>query len=163
LEETSGSGYDELSDRSQLKLVSWLVFLAAVVVFLMCAASAALGFWAGVTKSPPIIIQGKASDITMTPTFTIKPSIQVDVPPSKTVIENQVVVPEGPPPVITINVPEQPPPVINVQTPVVSASGKTGEAKVLYDPALHAKLDDINRKLQDEGKLLPPPKDTKKE
>jgi len=162
VDEPSSSGYVELSSQAQLKLVSKLVLMAILVMFVMCAISATLGFLAGVSKSPPIMIQSGASDITMTPMITIKPSVQVDVPPSTTVVENKVVVPEGPPPSVTVNVPQQAPPVVNVQAPVVSSSGKSNDTRIMYDPALHAKLDDLNSKLQEEGRLLPPPKDVKR-
>ena len=162
MDEPSSSGYVELSSQAQLKLVSKLVLMAILVMFVMCAISATLGFLAGVSKSPPIMIQSGASDITMTPMITIKPSVQVDVPPSTTVVENKVVVPEGPPPSVTVNVPQQAPPVVNVQAPVVSSNGKPDDTRIMYDPALHAKLDDLNSKLQEEGRLLPPPKDVKR-
>ena len=162
MEDTSSSGYVESSSRTQLVLVSKLVLLAIIIMFVMCVISATLGFLAGVSKSPPIVVQGGASDITMTPQITIRPSVQVDVPPSTTVVENKVVVPEGPPPSVTVNVPQQAPPVVNVQAPVVSSSGKSNDTRIMYDPALHAKLDDLNSKLQEEGRLLPPPKDVKR-
>ena len=162
MEDTSSSGYVESSSRTQLVLVSKLVLLAIIIMFVMCVISATLGFLAGVSKSPPIVVQGGASDITMTPQITIRPSVQVDVPPSTTVVENKVVVPEGPPPSVTVNVPQQAPPVVNVQAPVVSSSGKPNDTSIMYDPALHAKLDDLNSKLKEEGRLLPPPKDAKK-
>ena len=162
MEDTSSSGYVESSSRTQLVLVSKLVLLAIIIMFVMCVISATLGFLAGVSKSPPIMIQSGASDITMTPQITVRPSVQVDVPPSTTVVENNVVVPEGPPPSVTVNVPQQARPVVNVQAPVVSSSGKSNDARIMYDPALHAKLDDLNLKLQEEGRLLPPPKDAKK-
>jgi len=162
VDEPSSSGYVELSSQAQLKLVSKLVLMAILVMFVMCAISATLGFLAGVSKSPPIMIQSGASDITMTPMITIKPSVQVDVPPSTTVVENKVVVPEGPPPSVTVNVPQQAPPVVNVQAPVVSSNGKPDDTRIMYDPALHAKLDDLNSKLKEEGRLLPPPKDVKR-
>jgi hypothetical protein len=139
-----------------------LVLLAIIIMFVMCAISATLGFLAGVSKAPPIMVQGGASDITMTPHLTIKPSVQVDVPPSTTVVENKVVVPEGPPPSVVVNVPQQAPPIVNVQAPGVSSSGKPNDTRIMYDPALHAKLDDLNSKLKEEGRLLPPPKDVKR-
>jgi hypothetical protein len=158
----------ELDDRMDpveadrhLKLVAGLVLLSVLVVFLLCAASAALGFWAGVTKSPPIIVNpSKSGDISMTPHIEVRPSVQVDVPPTRTVVENKVVVPEAPPPVVNVNVPQQPAPIVNVQAPVVKSDAKGGNS-VMYDPALHAKVDQITQRMEEEGKLLPPPKGAK--